>query len=249
MVHLLPLPGAARWRGSMAEMLERAGADARALDASGFDAIVVENFGDVPFHPGPVPPSTVAALTRAVSAVQDAVDLPVGVNVLRNDAAAALAIASTCDADFVRVNVHVGAMWTDQGLIEGRADETLRLRRNLDADVAILADVHVKHAIPPGGADIGTSAADAWHRGLADGLLVTGAATGADAASDDVTSVRGAVPEAPVLVASGVTVDTVAETLRSAHGVIVGSAVMHDGRAGAGVDPERARAFVERARG
>jgi membrane complex biogenesis BtpA family protein len=249
MVHLLPLPGSPGWQGSIDDVLERAKVDAAALTSAGFDALIVENYGDIPFHPGAVPAATVASLTRVISTVRAETDLPLGVNVLRNDAAAAISIAATTDAHFVRVNVHVGAMWTDQGLLQGRADETLRLRRSLGVDVAILADVHVKHAVPPVGAAIDTSAADAWHRGLADALLVTGAATGAGTAVGDLEAVRSAVPDAPVLVASGVTTETVTDTLEHAHGVIVGSDVMRNGRAGTGIDPERARAFVERARG
>jgi uncharacterized protein len=38
MVHLLPLPGSPRWGGSMEEVVERAVADARALEAGGFHA-------------------------------------------------------------------------------------------------------------------------------------------------------------------------------------------------------------------
>jgi membrane complex biogenesis BtpA family protein len=232
----------------MDEVLERAAADAEALDGAGFDAVVVENFGDVPFHPGPVPPETVAAMTLAVDAVRAVMDRPAGVNVLRNDAASALGIAAATGACFVRVNVHVGSMWTDQGLVQGRAAETLRRRSGLAPGVAILADVHVKHAVPPAGADLGSSARDAWHRGLADALLVTGASTGAGTRPEDVALVRAAVPEAPVVVASGVTPENAKQVLSVADGVIVGSALMHDGRAGAGIDPERARAFVERAR-
>ena len=56
-----------------------------------------------------------------------------GINVLRNDAQAAMGIAAASGASFVRVNVLSGAMLTDQGLIEGQAAELLRLRRQLEA--------------------------------------------------------------------------------------------------------------------
>ncbi|MCA1789526.1 MAG: BtpA/SgcQ family protein, partial [Thioalkalivibrio sp.] len=140
MVHLPALPGAPRWAGTVEDVLDRAVADAAALAKAGFHGVIVENYMDAPFHPGTVPPVTVAAMTRAVSAVVDAVDVPVGVNVLRNDAAAALSIAAVTGAAFIRVNVHTGAMWTDQGLLTGLAHETLRLRRTLGTDVAIFAD-------------------------------------------------------------------------------------------------------------
>ena len=249
MVHLLPLPGAPRWGGSMDAVLERAVRDARRLREAGFDAVLVENYGDVPFFGGRLSAETVAALTAAVLAVRQAVSVPVGVNALRNDVEAALGIAVAAGARFVRANVHTGSMWTDQGLVHGRAAETLRLRAALDARVAILADVHVKHAAPAGGSSLGDAAADAWHRGLADALLVTGTGTGTETSVDDVETVLARLPEAPVLVASGIAPNRVRETLERCRGVIVGSAVMRGGIAGAGVDPRRAAALVRAARG
>ena len=247
MVHLPPLPGAPRWEGNFESVVARAADDARTLAEAGFDAVIVENFGDVPFHGHRVPAETVAAMTAAVVSVVRAVDIPVGVNVLRNDAAAALGVAAATGARFVRVNVHTGSMWTDQGLLEGRAAETLRLRSALELEVAILADVHVKHAVPPAGSDLADAAADTWHRGLADALVVTGTGTGRTSASADVTRVRTSVPTAPVLVGSGVDTATVRSTLEQADGVIVGSAVMEGGVAGGRVDPRRASELVRAA--
>jgi membrane complex biogenesis BtpA family protein len=248
MVHLTPLPGAPRWAGPLATFLERAVTDARSLREGGVDAVIVENYGDAPFHAQRVEAVTVAAMARAVAAIIDAVDCPVGVNVLRNDAAAALAIAAATGAHFIRVNVHTGGMFTDQGWIEGRASESLRLRERLAPSVAIMADVMVKHATPPAGVDLADAARDAWHRGLADALIVSGNATGGATDPEDVQAVRRAVPEAPLFVGSGVTADTVRRTLDGVHGVIVGSALEADGRAGEPVDPARVRALMEAAR-
>ena len=247
MIHLLPLPGAPGWGGSMDDVLDRARADARTLHDSGVDAVLVENYGDAPFSKT-AGHETVAALTAAVLAVREATDRPAGVNVLRNDAAAALAIAAATGARFIRVNVHTGGMHTDQGWIEGRAADTLRLRTRIAPDVAILADVMVKHATPPPGLTLEQAARDAADRGRADGVIVSGTATGAETSMDDVRAVGSAV-DVPVLVGSGVTAGTVHAALGVAAGVIVGSAVMRDGRAGGPVDPERARRLVAAARG
>ena len=244
MVHLLPLPGSPRWGGSMAEVLDRAAADARALAEAGFAGVLVENFLDAPFFGGAVPSVTVSAITVAVTHVASAVDCPLGVNVLRNDVVAALGIATATGARFVRANVHTGSMWTDQGLIEGRANETLRLRQALGADIAILADVHVKHATPPVGSKLESSARDTWHRGLADALVVSGQGTGQSTKLGDVLTVRKAVPEATLLVGSGLTLAQGPELLAAADGAIVGTSIMNDERPGAGIDPGRAAAFV-----
>ena len=155
-VHLLPLPGSPGWGGDFDEVLRRAREDAHALVDGGCDGVIVENMGDAPHFPTTVPPVTVAAMTRAVAAVQDLVGhlAPVGVNVLRNDATAALSIAAATGARFIRVNVHQGVMVGTEGVLEGKAAETLRLRAALEAEVAILADVLVKHASPLGATDM-----------------------------------------------------------------------------------------------
>lgn len=248
MVHLLPLPGAPRYGGSMEQVLTRALHDADALAQGGVDGIIVENYGDAPFFPDHVPPVTVAALARAVTDVRRACELPVGVNVLRNDAAAALSIAAATGAPFIRVNVHTGAMLTDQGWINGRAFETLRLRESLSPGVAIYADVMVKHAVAPAGLTLEVAARDAFGRGGADALIVSGAATGATTDVEDVRRVRHALPEAPLWIGSGVTTQNVVELLDVADGVIVGSAFERGGRAGAEVVPEQVRRLVDVAR-
>jgi membrane complex biogenesis BtpA family protein len=214
------------------------------------DAVLVENFGDAPFRPGPVEPWTVAAMARAVRAVLDAVpSLPVGVNVLRNDARAALGIAAATGASFLRVNVHTGTMFTDQGALEGRADATLRDRRALGVRVAIAADVHVKHAVPPPGSRLEDAARETRERGLADVLIVSGRGTGHPTAADDVRRVKEATPGTPVWVGSGVTPDTGSELLDVADGAIVGSWTQKGGVAGGGVEPDRVRRLVEALRG
>src|SRR5258708_35259807 len=90
MVHLLPLPGCARGGRDMDEVIQRAEADAAALAEGGLDGIMIENFFDAPFHKDHVPAVTVSAMTRAVHAIRQATRLPIGVNVLRNDVAAAM---------------------------------------------------------------------------------------------------------------------------------------------------------------
>lgn len=249
MVHLLALPGAPHWGGSMLDVIERAVEDARVLETAGFDALIVENFLDAPFYKTDVPPETVAGITAAALAIREASTLPLGVNVLRNDARSALGIASVVNADFIRVNVHTGAMWTDQGMIEGRASETLRMRAALAPHVALIADVHVKHATPVEGADLLDSARDCWHRGVADALVISGSGTGHGTDLADVSAVKGAIPEAQVWIGSGVTAETAADSLDVADGAIVGTSVMNDGRPGAGIDPGRAAAFVRAVRG
>jgi len=247
MVHLGPLPGAPGFDGDLGAVEAAALDNARILVDSGFDGVLVENFGDAPFHADDVPKLTVAAMTRVVRAVVDAVDVPVGVNVLRNDALAALAIAAVTGAGFIRVNVLTGLMYTDQGPLVGRADAVARFRAAVAPDVGILADVFVKHAVPPAGLDIAQAARDLAERGGADAVVVSGSGTGAAADRDDILRVRASV-ELPVYVGSGAGADTIGDLLVRADGVIVGTAIEYEGIPGNPIDPDRARAFVDAAR-
>jgi membrane complex biogenesis BtpA family protein len=251
MVHLGPLPGSPRFEGgapAFEAVLDRAEQDARALAEGGADAILVENFFDAPFAKDAVPPHTVAAMTRALLRVREAVgpDLPLGVNVLRNDALAALAVAHVGGARFIRVNVFVGAAVTDQGIIEGAARDAVLYRRTLGADVALWADVFVKHATQLGGADgkltLEDAAKDAVYRGMADALIVSGSATGAATDPETIRRVAGAVPGTSVLVGSGFDAASAAALLDAgAAGAIVGTSIKQEGRVERPVEVERVR--------
>jgi membrane complex biogenesis BtpA family protein len=242
-VHLPALPGSPGSQLSLAECVERAVADAHALETGGVDAVLVENFNDVPFRAERVDAHTVATMTACCLRVREAVNCALGVNVLRNDAAAALGIAVACEASFVRVNVHVGAMLTDQGIIHGRADETLRLRRQLGAEhVRIFADVLVKHAVALGPLGMAQAVSDTVERGLADAVIVSGVATGAPAKPHDVR-VAAAASAAPVYIGSGINAGNVASFVPPATGCIVGSALKIDGHAAQPVDAARVRAL------
>ena len=251
MVHLPALPGAPGYddAGGREAVHAAARRDAERLGAGGVDALIVENFGDAPFYPDSVPRYVVAELTALVGTVQAATDRPVGVNVLRNDGPSAVAVAAATGAAFVRVNVHVGARVADQGVLEGQAHETVRLRDRLDADVRVLADVGVTHSTPLGGAaGVSEAIGDAAERGLADGVIVSGSGTGQATEDDDVRAAVAARDarglDTPVFVGSGVTSDTVGDALSVADGVIVGSALEADGEAGRPVSVERVERLV-----
>jgi len=248
-VHLLPLPGSPL-HTSRAAVLERALADASALVEGGLDGFVVENFGDAPFFGERVPASTLAEMAVLVERLRVAVGAEplLGVNVLRNDARAALAVAAATGADFIRVNVHTGVMFTDQGTLEGRAHETLRERAASGARVEIFADVAVKHATPPAGFDLLQSAKDTAYRGLADALIVTGSGTGEATSLERLSLVRRAVPDRPLLVGSGASTRSIRELLGVADGAIVGTSLKRAGRVSEPVDVERVRELCRAAR-
>ncbi len=249
-VHLLPLPGSPGWKGDLDSVVDFAQRDTESLAGGGVDAVIFENFGDVPFLRGPVPPETVAAMAVVIESVANNVEVPFGVNVLRNDPIAALGLAYATGGEFIRANVHTGVMVTDQGIIEGRAEDTVRRRSALAAPVKLLADVLVKHAVPLGEQNIQDAAKAAVYRGMADAVIVTGSFTGEEADLSDVKSVKEVVPQGtPVLVGSGVTEENIGDYLEWADGVIVGTSFKSNGVVSNPVDPERVARLVAAGRG
>lgn len=246
MVHLAPLPGSPRFGGVMETVHRLARRDAAALAQAGFDALLVENYGDLPFYPDEVPAVTIAAMSAVIEGLRrDLPGIPLGVNVLRNDARAALAIAAAVGASFIRVNVHCGATATDQGILQGRAFETLRMRAAWAPGVAVLADARVKHGHPIAPTTLSEDVHDLIERGSADGVLVTGPRTGAAGPVAAVQEAVEAAGGAPVIVASGVTARNAVEYLAAgARGLIVGTAIKRGGRTDAAVDVKRAGELV-----
>ena len=245
-VHLPPLIGSPQSTQPFHEIRTRALSDAGVLIDNGIDGVIIENYGDAPFHPDNVEPHTVAALAIVTDEIRGHhPQTPIGLNVLRNDAKSALAIATVTSANFIRVNVHTSTMLTDQGIIQGKAHETLRYRSTLKSEVKIFADIAVKHATPLVPIDILASAEDTYHRGLADALIVTGAATGKSTDLGQLKTVKSAVPQSSIFAGSGVTTDNLSEVLQYADGVIVGTSIKRDGVTTNAVDADRIRALIK----
>jgi len=248
MVHLKPLPGSPGWSGSIDDILQSALQDAHALEDGGADGIMVENFWDVPFTKGQVEAVTVAAMTRCAAEIRGEVNIPIGVNVLRNDGPSALSIAQVIGARFIRVNVLSSAMVTDQGIIQGCAYDVSRLRARLHSDVAIMADIMVKHAYPFGSMDIVSVARDTALRSGADVLIVSGSETGAPLEIEDLEKVKKSLPDFPLASGSGVTVENVLQFLPSLDMLIIGTWFKRDGDVRNPVDPKRVAEMVNRVR-
>jgi uncharacterized protein len=249
MVHLAPLPGSPRYDGmSMQEISDLALGDARILKDAGVDGAIVENFGDVMFFKR-VPPETIAAMTYvAANIARQVPGLVLGLCVLQSDAIASLAIANTIGAKFIRVPYYTETYVVDAGLMDSIAAETLRYRKFLNADVKIFADVHIKHGYPISQRPIGQAAYDLEHRGLADAILVTGIATGAQTKSDDVKEVKEAVHATPVIVASGVDEQNLPLYKNYSDGAILGTRIKFDNDTEAPIDPKKLAAFMKAAR-
>ncbi len=251
-VHLPPLGGAPASRGlTPSEALAHAGewavAEVRALTRAGFEGIIIENLGDAPFFKDRVPAETIASMSVIAAACREVTDLPLGINLLRNDGASALAVAAVTGSPFIRVNVISGVVATDQGLIEGKGAELVRERARLgvEREVAIFADVLVKHARTLSSDDLEIALEDTALRGGADAVILTGASTGR-AADPKMLERAGEIARAhgiATFVGSGATLDSLEFLSRTVSGVIVGSALREGGRAGAPLNARQIRAF------
>ncbi|MCH2133715.1 MAG: BtpA/SgcQ family protein [Phycisphaerales bacterium] len=245
MVHLRALPGTPRQADGMAEIEEIALREAMALADAGFDAILIENMHDLPYLNRQVGPEIVSAMTRVATVIRSAVECPIGIQVLAGANHAALAIAHCCGLDFIRAEAFVHAHVADEGLMNADAAEILRERKRLGAEnIAILADICKKHASHAITSDLSLADhAKAASFCGADGVIVTGNATGEPVDTSDLDAVRNAC-DLPVLVGSGATAASIPGLLEQAHGVIVGSDLKIDGQWDNDLDPARVEAVV-----
>jgi membrane complex biogenesis BtpA family protein len=252
MLHLPALPGAPRFSGDVRCITELIVRDGDALVSGGVHGLMVENYGDVPFYPGRVPAHVVAHMTAVACEVKRRFpQLPLGINVLRNDGLSALAVAHASGAQFIRVNVLCGARVADQGILHGIAHDLHRDRVMLGAKdtIRVFADVDVKHSAPLAARPLEDEVSDTLHRGLADALIVSGSGTGRATDPSHVAAARAAAGgAAPVFVGSGVTADTLADYLPHADGFIIGSAFKRGGDARGPVEAARVRELMARLR-
>ena len=245
MIHLPALPGAPGYGGDPASIREHVLSDARALRDGGVHGLMLENFGDVPFFADSVPTHTVTQMTALAAAVKAEIDLPLGINVLRNDGMSALAVAHAVGAEYVRVNVLSGACLTDQGVITGKAAELMRYRKQIGAEgVKVLADVRVKHAAPLADRPLNEEVDELVQRAAAEGVIVSGIGTGHPTDPQLVRDVKSFAPDTPVFIGSGATPQTLADLSPHADGFIVGSYFKVDGHLDRPIDPKRVEAFL-----
>lgn len=248
MLHVGPLAGSPLHRQTALELddqIEDAVSQAETYRAAGFHGLVLENMFDRPYLKGRVGPETVAALAVIGREIRRAVPLPLGIQVLAAANEEAIAVALACGAAFVRVEGFVFAHVADEGLIEAAAGPLLRYRAAVGAEhVRVFADIKKKHSSHAITADLDVvETARAAEFALADGVIVTGTATGRPADPAEVKAVAAAVG-IPTLVGSGVTADNVA-SFGAADGLIVGSSVKQRGDWRMPLDPDAVRRLAD----
>jgi membrane complex biogenesis BtpA family protein len=246
MVHLLPLPGSPFETGQgPAGILDAARRDLDALLDAGFDAVSISNEGDRPYATS-IPIEQVAVFTHVLSRLTASLGVPFGCGMLI-DPKASLAVARAVSADFIRLSL--GTMVGSYGVLTEDPAEILRYRRAIGAEgVALYLNLSPHFSTTLDSRPLGEIVATTAFLCEPDAIQVHGAGAGIPPTMEAVLEVREAVPGTPVIVASGVTADTVGAVLEHADGVIVGTSLKHGGRIWNPVDPVRAKAFVDAAR-
>lgn len=248
MVQLDALATSAQYRGeALQPVLDAALAEARILHENGISALMIQNLGDIPVALEATR-EQVAWMTRIASDIRAAFNLPVGLNILENDAAAMMAVASASGADFVRIKIYVGAMMTPFGLETAKAHEAIKARNALGADnVAIFADVHDRTGTPLASGGFIEDVEFAVRLGYADGLVLTGKSYAETL--DFVRAAKSKYPKTPILVGGGVTQQNFEEVISLADGAIVSTSLKNSGSAVGRLDPVKVRQFMVGAKG
>lgn len=244
MVHLPPLPGAANYDGrSVAEIAHHAADEARQLANAGFDGVMLQNTHDRPARVR-VRAGTIASLSAIATTVRAATRIELGINAHKNDAEAALAIAVSSEASFVRVKVLIGAVVGVEGVIEGASETALDTRREYASGIEIWADLYELTSWSLAGTSVENLADLATRFGMADRLIVT------DPTVDDslaaVARVRSA-SSLPILVGGRTSAETIRAALDAADGVIVGTCLRQGGRTDTPLDPGAIAEFMRAA--
>ncbi len=243
MIHLAPLPGAVTGSASLEDVTTRAVHEARILSKVGFDALLLQNTGDVPAaHDGDE--ATIAYMTRIAEMVKRNVDVPLGINVLMNGSRAALAIASAVGAEFVRIKILAGASITSTGLVSADPHDVLAFRKRIGAeDIMILADVYDRTSAPLGEMPLEVMADLVVRHGHASGLVISGFSF--DDLIDRLQCLRTHHPDFKLIVGGGANKSNISRLLELSDGIIVGSAYKKDGRFLDPVDEDKAKAFID----
>jgi hypothetical protein len=243
-IHTAALPGTPGSRDSVAAIAEAAVEEARVYAAAGFHGLAIENTHDRPYLKGSVGPEIGAAMAVIGAEVRRAVGLPLGIQVLAGANSWAVAIAHACGASFVRVEGYVFAHVADEGVIESSAGALLRYRRAIGAErIRVFADIKKKHSAHAITADVDlVETARAAEFFQADGVIVSGLATGRATDPQELRAVSAAV-SIPTLIGSGITPENMPD-YRAADALIVGSSVKEGGTWSNRLEEARVRAVA-----
>lgn len=264
-VHLPRLPRVnMRVEAKLENIVENSILESKQLEELGYTGVIIENYGDAPFSKRIKDPLAIAYMSVITREVVKNTSLKIGVNLLRNSGREAYSIAVASGAKFIRVNALVETTVTDSGIIEPEAPRLDVVRFNYPG-VEVYADVFVKHAVSlRSSLGIIEASSPALSKGLiedyirelvseyiergrANALIITGLKTGEPPPLQLVKTIK-QYSSIPVLVGSGVTLENIEKILKYSDGIIVGSYIKKNGKAGNPLDPIRAKQLINKAK-
>ena len=243
MVHLLPLPGSPFYNGDLDMIENRALQDAKNIEKAGFDAIIIENYGDQPFLINEIPLESLVAMAKIVSRITEKIKLKVGINIEFNAWKEELIMAKIMEADFIRLEVFNEFRLHESGLVFPSIAEFLRARKILNAEsVKIFVDINVKNTFPIIKFDENKvlNTIDKY----ADAIIYTGSKTGEPPKINDIKKLKEKILK-PLYIGSGVNENNITGFLQIADGVIVGTAIKEENKTENPVSLEKAQKLVK----
>lgn len=245
MIHLPPTLRYAGWPG-IEQVIAKARKDLESLQNAGFNAALIENDEDSPCKVTGTPDviAPMAIVTHELSKISK---IPLGVEVLLNDSQASLAIAKTCEIQFIRTDFFVDDM-TREGYGQFNIDPEAvnAYKKQIHAEnVLVLADLQVKYAKMMNTTKSLTQSAQEALNMHADAVVVTGSQTGESPIEADLKEVYTAVAgKIPVLVGSGCDAHNVQTIMQYADGAIVGTSI----KSGSYIDQNKAQELIQKLR-
>lgn len=244
MIQTPPLPGSFKHSGQcLDEIIEFVLEEARILSACGFDAVILQNMGDMPVKQQ-TRPEVIAYFSIIAKEIKSNFrDLALGI-LINWDGVASLAVAHAANADFVRVeHVYTGAEVTSTGLITAQCCEITEMKKRLNTTLPVFADVYEPHAVPLGAKPIEDAAWETVHEAFADGIFLSGKT--ANESIEMVKRARRRVPNTPIFLGGGATGENVLDLLKHYDGICVATWIKN-GSLSNPIDPERAKRFIEK---
>ncbi|MBO4538213.1 MAG: BtpA/SgcQ family protein [Erysipelotrichaceae bacterium] len=222
MVHLLPLPGNASYRGDNKEIEKRALEDAQVLIDSGVDAIMVENFYDWPQYSTEVSFAAYSLMLKIATEIRNMTDLPFGVNIEMNARVQEWTMAYAVGADFIRIEAFCDNRAGSFGMIEACSTGLMDLQKQLPSDTLIFSDVHTAETYGFPNVPINNCAQNCINHDSS-AIIVTENDDNKRITVDDVKSMRERIGDFPIIVGAGVKPENVIGYFEAgANAVIVG---------------------------
>ena len=244
MIQTPPLPGSFQHSGQcLNEIIDYVLQQAQILSDCGFDAIILQNMGDMPVKQQTRPEVIAYFSIIAKEIKSNFSDLVLGI-LIKWDGIASLAVAHAANADFVRVeHVYTGVEVTSTGLITAQCCEITEMKKRLNTSLPIFADVYEPHGVPLGAKPIEDAAWESVHEALADGLFLSGKT--AKESIDMIERARTRVPNSTIFLGGGATEENVPQLLKYYDGICVAKWIKN-GSLKNPIDPEKAKRFIEK---